>query len=937
MSKRDDDDDDENFATFGEALEELEEDTLRRKKPITVEDQYALDAQGRRRFHGAFTGGFSAGYFNSVGTRDGWRPQQFKSSRNIKADNVLQRPQDFMDEEDTGEFGIAPTGIRATVDFSDRSERGKKRRREQTDPNQPIPGVPVLKELLKPVTYTMGVTLLKKMGWKPGQGVGPRLAKKEKEKIYEKNVKKKVYGCTLPGRELNTCDSNSENSDNDEEILFAPDDYEPFRCNPKDNYFGIGYSGLERQSVLSNHLNLFDTTTFTMKDKNKKLSIRGQAFGVGVFEADDEDIYSSTDMSNYDFSLGSETKKTNRRSNEKKYDTSKDNCIYGFVLAKNCLKRKKIFDPPLLPRDFNPVHRIRKSRFSSIVEVDDNKQKSCFRQELNAQDRFNILDASPNASTSSVNKTEILNLSETSKTVNFVESQKLKVKPSWMDKLNTSNFLSGGVEGSTKNFTETIQSSEKLPKICLLNQEETLEDFKSNEDGDKNYITKSFTDPEKQKRFEKFLNDFNDKEKLLNFHSKCASDEEFKEFTQVAQSFEKPEKSVPEDKQFVSKAVENNSNLDPEDQMIKAAKMNMFGKLTRTIEVWQPASVVCKQLNIPEPFGKSMKVEPQKRKKYSIFESFNILNTNEVKYQKATDTAGSFKEPVIMDKSFEKKVTSNDSEINNLSISNKSDIELEVGFNKLHEENDNFRVLSDVASGKDNLNRTNFATASVNSLKTQSSNEDENTKADNTQVKESSLVAVQLGKVEANKDLFKAIFLSSSDESETEDDLVEDVDNNTVKSLLIGKSATELNIKRNTSPPRGIFAKLDFDDLMSSKKLVQKKNENNMDSNESTIAGYKDKQIQVIDIESLSSSATTQPEVSNLPNTYGPVLPKQPTKVEDTSDSREKQKSKVITKLNNSEVSLKWVEKIKSKKSKKEKKKYKHKEKKKRKNQKKER
>ena len=27
-----------------------------------------LDAQGRRRFHGAFTGGFSAGYFNTVGS-----------------------------------------------------------------------------------------------------------------------------------------------------------------------------------------------------------------------------------------------------------------------------------------------------------------------------------------------------------------------------------------------------------------------------------------------------------------------------------------------------------------------------------------------------------------------------------------------------------------------------------------------------------------------------------------------------------------------------------------------------------------------------------------------------------------------------------------------------------------------------------------------------
>lgn len=29
------------------------------------------DEQGRRRFHGAFTGGFSAGYFNSVGSKEG--------------------------------------------------------------------------------------------------------------------------------------------------------------------------------------------------------------------------------------------------------------------------------------------------------------------------------------------------------------------------------------------------------------------------------------------------------------------------------------------------------------------------------------------------------------------------------------------------------------------------------------------------------------------------------------------------------------------------------------------------------------------------------------------------------------------------------------------------------------------------------------------------
>jgi len=35
------------------------------KKPVRIEDQEVRDENGRRRFHGAFTGGFSAGYYNT--------------------------------------------------------------------------------------------------------------------------------------------------------------------------------------------------------------------------------------------------------------------------------------------------------------------------------------------------------------------------------------------------------------------------------------------------------------------------------------------------------------------------------------------------------------------------------------------------------------------------------------------------------------------------------------------------------------------------------------------------------------------------------------------------------------------------------------------------------------------------------------------------------
>ena len=39
-----------------------------------VQDEIVTDDKGRRRFHGAFTGGFSAGYFNSVGSKEGILP-----------------------------------------------------------------------------------------------------------------------------------------------------------------------------------------------------------------------------------------------------------------------------------------------------------------------------------------------------------------------------------------------------------------------------------------------------------------------------------------------------------------------------------------------------------------------------------------------------------------------------------------------------------------------------------------------------------------------------------------------------------------------------------------------------------------------------------------------------------------------------------------------
>ena len=140
----------------------------------------SLSLSGRRRFHGAFTGGFSAGYFNSVGSEQGWAPKTFKSSRADRAGRgagagaagrPVQSVEDFMDEEDRSEIGFAPQRVAATQAF------------EAPAASTPAPVAEggalagaEFRDLVVPADNTIGVKLLRALGWRPGQGVGPRVS-----------------------------------------------------------------------------------------------------------------------------------------------------------------------------------------------------------------------------------------------------------------------------------------------------------------------------------------------------------------------------------------------------------------------------------------------------------------------------------------------------------------------------------------------------------------------------------------------------------------------------------------------------------------------------------------------------------------------------------------------------------------------------------------
>lgn len=146
------------------------------------------DDEGRRRFHGAFTGGFSAGYFNSVGSQEGWEPATFQSSRENRAQGQggkskgeQQRPEDFMDEED----GLLGRKLQAQLTYDTLGDASKQLLRRQVEKEavgSVIPGMGMVDELLAPTDVAIGKKLLQMMGWKEGVGVGSRQLRPRKKR-----------------------------------------------------------------------------------------------------------------------------------------------------------------------------------------------------------------------------------------------------------------------------------------------------------------------------------------------------------------------------------------------------------------------------------------------------------------------------------------------------------------------------------------------------------------------------------------------------------------------------------------------------------------------------------------------------------------------------------------------------------------------------------
>ncbi|NWU93605.1 GPTC1 protein, partial [Upupa epops] len=646
------DSDEEDLVSYGTALQELQEGE-RIKKPVPLQEQTVKDAKGRyQRFHGAFTGGFSAGYFNTVGTKEGWTPSTFVSSRQKRADRTVLGPEDFMDEEDLSEFGIAPKDITTTDDFASKAkDRIKEKAKQIAGVVAAIPGTTAFDDLIGPSKITVGIELLRKMGWKDGQGVGPRVKRKPRRQKPDPAVK--IYGCALPPG-LSEGSEDEEDEYQPENVTFAPKDVMPVDLTPKENVHGLGYKGLDPSQALfgasgRQHVNLFtdssEDTSNLLGDlrhiKGRKLGIMGQAFGVGALEEEDDDIYATETLSKYDTVLKDEEpgdglygwtapkqyKSKKRSEREVKYIGK---ILDGFSLASKSSTPSKMYPPPDLPRNYRPVHYFRpviapgneNPHLRKVLEESTGKLETGTTQHsrhaLNAfQRREQLGETGLKGPSPSVLEYLSEKDRERIKEVKQASEQQMKAKMSQ--------------QSQNSRFQPTTPDDASHKWQMLLGEQ--LANAGSSD-------FKPFArNPEKQKRYESFVKSLKEGEKVdtLDRHldpnmTEWEQGREREEFLRAA-VFYKSSNSTLSSRFTRAKYEDDDDTVEvPRDQendvddKETAVKMKMFGKLTRDQFEWHPEKLLCKRFNVPDPYPDSSIVglPKVKRDKYSVFNFLTV-------------------------------------------------------------------------------------------------------------------------------------------------------------------------------------------------------------------------------------------------------------------------------------------------------------------------
>ena len=195
----------------------------------------------------------------------GWTPSTFKSSRADRAKQKATRPEDFMDEEDLAELRASQTLVLQDeeVDVTGKYAGDLASRSLDVDNGQECArsilgyspsyichssiSLALEKALLPTPKESPAAKILMKMGWRHGQGIGPRLTWRQK-KLQDAQAKSSRI-LTLDDLKLGP---NEEDEEAQKHTYPRADT--PLTIIPrKDNTHGLGYvSGLSLNDALGN-------------------------------------------------------------------------------------------------------------------------------------------------------------------------------------------------------------------------------------------------------------------------------------------------------------------------------------------------------------------------------------------------------------------------------------------------------------------------------------------------------------------------------------------------------------------------------------------------------------------------------------------------------------------------------------------------------------
>jgi len=512
------------------------------KKPW---EQEVRDEKGRKRFHGAFTGGFSAGYFNSVGSKEGWAPKTFMSTRT--GDNkTIQRQSifDIMDEEDIKDQ-IGTHVISTKDNFKEYSSEITKGQSF----SHVIPG-----ELPKDLYLDFNNSIGNKLMIEAGYGK------------YQKD-NKKMYGCSFENKEI-------DNEDNK---------YYTKALEFKDDCYGIGYYPTADE-------------IFNKKKMEEKETTKNQ-ISMGKF-ADDVDLsfYNPKDLSEYNFEeVNDDDRKLSKNNKDKNDNTNRAN--HGSNLPKFIKSDSKLqisfienYNLPKLPKDYDPFKKVKekeKGNYSNsyLANKINNSTSSSYENKgrLDPNKRANIIGEKSD-------KQSVLNSK-------FTSSNLVQINDEFNNKMdidfqNNTNVLielrNNSIEERKQNMINPFNYKIPIPFIDDIAKISRFGKFIAEKEGlfvSEQYFAKSNLMTGSQLSEERILFQklYEDEQKM-----KRAEDALKREINRDKLMFEKSKSCEEQPRKPIS---------------VQEKLEKLKNKLTKREKVkWRPDRLVCKRFEIKDPY-----------------------------------------------------------------------------------------------------------------------------------------------------------------------------------------------------------------------------------------------------------------------------------------------------------------------------------------------